>query len=77
MERLLGALLPPAYTVPKLTELSEQKAAADRLSQTLADVHDEELVEEFKGSSSGTGKARRIDVNALRAGREMLEQCGL
>lgn len=56
MERLLGALLPPAYTVPKLTELSEQKAAADRLSQTLADVHEEELVEGYQGQFVGHGK---------------------
>ncbi|MGA7462119.1 MAG: prevent-host-death protein [Candidatus Korobacteraceae bacterium] len=44
----LGIYVPTRRKYPKTAELSELKAAADRLSEALADVDEEELVTEFK-----------------------------
>ena len=44
----LGIYVPTRRKHPKTAEISELKAAADRLADTLADVDEEELVTEFK-----------------------------
>jgi PHD/YefM family antitoxin component YafN of YafNO toxin-antitoxin module len=44
----LGVYVPTRRKRHKSAELSELKAAADRLAQALADVDEEELVTEFK-----------------------------
>jgi hypothetical protein len=44
----LGIYVPTRRKYPKTAEVSELKAAADRLSEALADVDEEELVTEFK-----------------------------
>jgi hypothetical protein len=44
----LGIYVPTRRKHPKTAELSELKAAADRLSEALADVDEQELVTEFK-----------------------------
>src|SRR6202162_5960376 len=44
----LGVYVPTRRKHPKTAELSELKAAADRLAKALADVDEEELVAEFK-----------------------------
>lgn len=44
----LGVYVPTRRRGRKAAELSELKAAADRLSQALSDVDEEELVAEFK-----------------------------
>ena len=44
----LGVYVPTRRKLRKGIELSELKAAADRLAQALADVDEEELVAEFK-----------------------------
>lgn len=44
----LGVYVPTRRRQPKAAELSELKAAADRLSEALSDVDEEELVAEFK-----------------------------
>jgi antitoxin (DNA-binding transcriptional repressor) of toxin-antitoxin stability system len=44
----VGIYVPTRRSSPKKAELSELKAAADRLAQALADVDEEELVTEFK-----------------------------
>jgi hypothetical protein len=46
----LGIYVPTRRKQPKAAELSELKAAADRLAAALADVDEEELVAEFKQS---------------------------
>jgi hypothetical protein len=46
----LGVYVPTRRKQPKAAELSELKAAADRLAAALADVDEEELVAEFKQS---------------------------
>jgi hypothetical protein len=45
----LGVYVPTRRKRPKTAELSELKAAADRLAKALAGVDEEELVAEFKG----------------------------
>jgi hypothetical protein len=44
----LGVYVPTRRRRSKAAELSELKAAADRLSEALAEVDEEELVAEFK-----------------------------
>jgi len=44
----LGVYVPTRRTRPRTADLSELRAAADRLARALADVDEEELVEEFK-----------------------------
>ena len=44
----LGVYVPTRRKRTKTAELSELKAAADRLSQALADVDEEQVVDEFK-----------------------------
>lgn len=44
----LGVYVPVRRRRPKSAELSELKAAADRLAEALSDVDEEELVAEFK-----------------------------
>jgi len=44
----LGIYVPTRRKRPKSADLSELKAAADRLAQALADVDEEDLVAEFK-----------------------------
>jgi len=44
----LGVYVPTRRKKRKSVEVSELKAAADRLAQALADVDEEELVTEFK-----------------------------
>lgn len=44
----LGVYVPTRRRQRKAAELSELKAAADRLSEALSDVDEEELVAEFK-----------------------------
>ena len=55
----LGVYVPTRRKRPKLADLSELKAAADRLAEALADLDEEELVTEFKQlRRHGKGKAR-------------------
>jgi hypothetical protein len=44
----LGVYVPTRRKRPKTADLSELKAAADRLARALADVDEEEFVAEFK-----------------------------
>lgn len=44
----LGVYVPTRRKRTKTADVSELKAAADRLSQALANVDEEELVDEFK-----------------------------
>ena len=44
----LGVYVPTRRKRPKKADLSELKAAADRLAEALADVNEQELVTEFK-----------------------------
>jgi hypothetical protein len=44
----LGVYVPTRRKHPKTAELSELRAAADRIAKALADVDEEELVAEFK-----------------------------
>ena len=46
----VGVYVPTRRKQPKAAELSELKAAADRLASALADVDEEELVADFKRS---------------------------
>ena len=55
----LGVYVPTRRKRAKSAELSELKAAADRLAETLAGVDEEELVAEFK-------RARRHGRSAPR-----------
>jgi hypothetical protein len=55
----LGVYVPTRRKRPKSADLSELKAAADRLAEALADVDEEELVTEFKQlRRRGKGEAR-------------------
>jgi PHD/YefM family antitoxin component YafN of YafNO toxin-antitoxin module len=55
----LGVYVPTRRKRPKSADLSELKAAADRLAEALADVDEEELVTEFKQlRRRGKGQAR-------------------
>ncbi len=44
----LGIYVPTRHKRPKSADLSELKAAADRLAEALADVDEDALVAEFK-----------------------------
>lgn len=44
----LGVYVPTRRKGPKSAEISELKAAADRLARTLSDVDEEELIREFR-----------------------------
>src|SRR4029077_15062832 len=44
----LGVYIPTRRKRPKTADISELKAAADRLAKALADADEEELVSEFK-----------------------------
>jgi len=44
----LGVYVPTRRKRPKTADLSELKAAADRLAETLADIDEEEVVAEFR-----------------------------
>jgi antitoxin (DNA-binding transcriptional repressor) of toxin-antitoxin stability system len=44
----LGVYVPTRRKRPKAADISELKAAADRLAKALADVDEEEVVAEFK-----------------------------
>lgn len=55
----LGVYVPTRRKRAKTADVSELKAAADRLSQALADVDEKELVDEFKTlRRSGKGISR-------------------
>ena len=54
----LGVYVPTRRKRLKTADLSELKAAADRLAEVLADVDEEELTAEFKQVRRG-GKASR------------------
>lgn len=55
----LGVYVPTRRKHRKTAELSELKAAADRLAKALADVDEEQLVSEFKElRRRGKGAAR-------------------
>jgi len=55
----LGVYVPTPRKHTKTADMSELKAAADRLSQALADVDEEELVDEFKSlRQRGKGTSR-------------------
>ena len=55
----LGVYVPTHRKRPKSADLSELKAAADRLAEALADVDEEALVTEFK-------QLRRRQKSAVR-----------
>jgi hypothetical protein len=48
----LGIYVPTRRRRPKAAEVSELRAAADRLAAALADVNEEDLVAEFKRARS-------------------------
>lgn len=55
----LGVYVPTRRKHPKAADISELKAAADRLAKALADVDEEEIVTEFKElRRRGKGGAR-------------------
>lgn len=55
----LGVYVPTRRKRPQTADLAELKAAADRLSEALADTDEEELVTEFKQlRRRGKGAAR-------------------
>ena len=55
----LGVYVPTRRKHPKTADLSELKAAADRLAKALADVDQEQLVAEFK-QLRRRGKANQL-----------------
>jgi len=55
----LGIYVPTRRTSPKKADLSELRAAADRLAEALADIDEGELVADFK-------RARRRNKNSVR-----------
>ena len=54
----LGVYVPTPRKRPNTAEISELKAAADRLATALADVDEEELVSEFKQLPRGKCSSR-------------------
>jgi hypothetical protein len=54
----LGIYVPTPRKRPNTAEISELKAAADRLASALADVDEEELVAEFKQLRHRKGPSR-------------------
>ena len=59
MERPSAFTSPTRRKRPKTADLSELKAAADRLAKALADVDEEELVAEFN-QLCRRGKANKL-----------------
>jgi hypothetical protein len=58
----LGVYVPTRRKHPRAAEISELKAAADRLVEAMADVDEEEFVSEFKQlRRHGKGASRRDD----------------
>jgi len=55
----LGVYVPTRRKQPKAGDLSELKAAADRLAEALADVDEEEFVANFK-QLRRRGKAKQL-----------------
>ncbi len=55
----LGVYVPTRRKQPKAADLSELKAAADRLAEALADVDEEEFVANFK-QLRRRGKAKHL-----------------
>ena len=55
----LGVYVPTRRKQPKAADLSELKAAADRLAEALADVDEEEFVANFK-QLRRRGKAKQL-----------------
>ena len=55
----LGVYVPTRRKHPKTADLSELKAAADRLAEALADVDEEEFVANFK-QLRRRGKAKQL-----------------
>ena len=55
----LGVYVPTRRKQPKTADLSELKAAADRLAEALADVDEEEFVADFK-QLRRRGKAKQL-----------------
>jgi hypothetical protein len=55
----LGVYVPTRRRQRKAAELSELKAAADRLSEALSDIDEEEFVAEFKQMRRGGKGATR------------------
>lgn len=56
----LGVYVPTRRKRPKKAELSELKAAADRLAKALASLEEEEVVSEFKAvRRRGSGAATK------------------
>jgi hypothetical protein len=62
----LGVYVPTRRKHPKTAELSELRAAADRLAKALADVDEEELVAEFK-EVRRRGRAQPVEMIVLDA----------
>lgn len=54
----LGVYVPTPRKRASTAEISELKAAAERLASALADVDEEELVAEFKQLRRGKGSSR-------------------
>ena len=55
----LGVFVPTRRNRPSTADLSELRAAADRLAETLADIDEEEAVAEFRElRRGGKGAAR-------------------
>lgn len=44
----LGVYVPTRRKRPRTADISELKAAADRLAKTLADINEDELIADFK-----------------------------
>ena len=61
----LGVYVPTRRRYPKTAELSELRAAADRLAKALADVNEEELVAEW--NCVGAARAPRAKMIVLDA----------
>ena len=75
----LGVYVPTRRKRPKTADVSELKAAADRLAKALADVDEEELIAEFKElRRRGKGRAREIptpaELQAIRRGETAIQR---
>ena len=75
----LGVYVPTRRKRPKTADVSELKAAADRLAKALADVDEEELVAEFKElRRRGRGRERETptsaELRAIRRGEAAIQR---
>jgi hypothetical protein len=75
----LGVYVPTRRKRPKTADMSELKAAADRLAKALADVDEEDLVAQFKAlRTGGRGKARETptaaELRAIRRGEAAIKR---